>query len=159
MITMVSAVRAQEKRIGVKDLPKAVSSAFQKTYPKAVILGTATEVEHGKTMYEIESTDGDIHRDLLYTKNGEVYEIEERVTPEALPPDVKVVIDKKLKSYTWIKGEKITRGATVQYDLRLRSSKKTLSVVMDGNGKILSSTVVKEKKENKEKEEHEEKED
>jgi hypothetical protein len=86
-----------------------------------------------------------------------VYEIEERVTPETLPPDVKAAIDKKLTSYQWIKGEKITRGATVQYDLRLRSSKKTLNVVTDGNGKILSSEVVKRQK--KEKEEHEEKED
>jgi hypothetical protein len=59
------------KKIPLKDLPAAVIAAFQRTYPKATITGIATEMENGKTLYEVESKDGTINRDLRFTDTGE----------------------------------------------------------------------------------------
>ena len=75
VMAMFSA-QAQEKKINIKALPRAVRAAFQQTYPKATMTGAATEVEDGKTIYEVESIDGTINRDLLFTEKGEVYERE-----------------------------------------------------------------------------------
>src|SRR5512140_1895314 len=77
-------VHSQEKKITEKDLPAAVKSAFHKSYPHATIKGLAKETENGKTYYEIESIDGKLHRDLLYTPEGDAYEIEETISPGKL---------------------------------------------------------------------------
>jgi hypothetical protein len=159
-VAMVSIAQAQDKKIDVKDLPKAVSAAFQKTYPKATIVGTAMEVENGKTMYEVESKDGGVNRDLLYTDKGEVFEIEESVTSESLPADMKVTLEKQFTKFKLVKGEKVTQGAKVEYDLQVKSAQKRYNVVLDNNARIVKSDVVKvkkDKKENKEKGEKEEK--
>jgi hypothetical protein len=65
------------KKFTAKDLPAAVSEAFTKAYPKAVSTGADKEAEKGKTFYEIESLDGTMKRDLLYTPEGKAAEIEE----------------------------------------------------------------------------------
>jgi hypothetical protein len=75
-IFAISSLFAQEKRIKEKDLPVAVTKAFHTEYPAAKIIGTSTEVEKGVTYFEIESMDGKVRRDLLYTKEGKRSEIE-----------------------------------------------------------------------------------
>jgi hypothetical protein len=142
-----SLAQAQEKKIDVKDLPAAVTAAFQKSYPKAAVTGASTEVENGKTMFEIESREGTINRDLLYTDNGEVFEIEENVTPEALPAGVKSSLEKQFTKYKLVKGEKVTRGAKVAYELKLKSGKKMFSVLVDDSAKIVKCVTIKGKKE------------
>jgi hypothetical protein len=152
--------QAQEKKIAIKDLPAAVTAAFQQIYPKATITGAATEMEDGKSMYEVESKDGTINRDLLFTEKGEVYEIEESMSPESLPTDIKSALQKQFTKYKLIKAEKITHGAKVEYELKVKSHKKTYAVVLDSSAKIVRSDVMKTKKEhkeNKEKEERDEK--
>lgn len=74
-----SSAWAHEKKIAPKDLPATVSSAFKAAYPSAKIKGAGTETEDGVEYYEIESVDGKTRRDLLYTKDGKVCEIEEMV--------------------------------------------------------------------------------
>ena len=144
-------VQAQEKKINVKDLPKAVTAAFQKTYPKATITGASTEMEDSKSMYEVESKDGTINRDLLFTEQGEIFEIEESMSIESLPVDIKSALDKQFTKYRLIKAEKVTHGAKVEYEFKVKSHKKTFAVVLDSSAKIVKSDVVKTKKEKKEK--------
>ncbi len=94
-ISITSISIAQEKKIDKKDLPKAVVESFQKSYPNAVIKGTSTEKEHGKTYYEIESMDGTQGRDLLYTEDGKIAEIEEALAAENIPDFIKNSVMKK----------------------------------------------------------------
>jgi hypothetical protein len=159
-ISFLFIAQAQEKKLSVKDLPTTVTAAFQKTYPKATITGVATEMEDGKTMYEVESKDGTINRDLLFTEKGEVFEIEEGLTPESLPADIKSTLEKQFTKYKLVKGEKVTHGTKVEFELKVKSSKKMYAVVLDSSAKIIKSDTVKvkkEKKENKEKDEKDEK--
>ena len=148
VMAMYSA-QAQEKKIALKDLPAAVTAAFQQIYPKATITGAATEVEDGKMMYEVESKDGTINRDLLFTEKGEVYEIEEGIHPDVLPADIKSALEKQFTKYKLIKAEKVTHGAKVKYELTVKSHKKTYAVVLNSGAKIIKSDVVKTKKEKK----------
>jgi hypothetical protein len=150
-------VQAQEKKIQVRDLPAAVRVVFQKTYPKATITGASTEVEDGTSMYEVESKDGTINRDLLFTKQGEIFEIEESMNPESLPADITSALGKQFTKYKLIKAEKVIHGTKVDYELKVKSHKKTYAVVLDNNAKIIKSDVVKSKKEKKENEEKDEK--
>jgi uncharacterized membrane protein YkoI len=153
IIAMFSIAQTQDKKIKVNNLPKVVITAFQRTSPKATIIGAGTEVENGKTMYEVESIEGKVGRDLLYTDKGEVVEIEESITTEALPDNVKAALEKQFAKYKMMKGEKVTQGTKVEYELEVKSGKKTIAVVLDNNGKIIKSEAVKEKKEKEEKDE------
>ena len=89
---------AQEKKINEKDVPNAVLNSFHKAYPKAEIKGLSTEMEKGKKYYEIESVDGSIRRDLLFTPAGKIAEIEETIPSSELPNGSLKSIEKKNES-------------------------------------------------------------
>jgi hypothetical protein len=143
-------VFGQETKIKEKDLPPAVSKAFQTGYPSAKIVGTAKEVEKGVTYFEVESRDGKIRRDLLYTETGKVAEIEEALSAESIPSFVKSSIEKKFKDVEYKKGEKNVRNSTTKYEVVIEASEVKYEVVCDAKGKIIKSTKLK-KEENDEK--------
>lgn len=145
-----------EKKIKPKELPVTVQSAFNKSYPNAKIRGVAKEVENGKTYYEIESIDGKIKRDLLYTPEGEAYEIEETIAASDLPQNVKDALRSQFKEYTITRAEKTTRGTALQYDVVLKSAEKGYEVSVDPTGKIVRSEQMKAKKEKKEEDQEDE---
>jgi hypothetical protein len=147
------------KKFTVKDLPAAVSDAFKKSYPQAVIKGVDKEVENGKTLYEIESIDGTMKRDLLYTPEGNAYEIEETIEATALPDAVKQAISKEFPKGKIDKVEKMTKEGVVQYDVIIKSGKKVFEASITPDGKFLSKKEVKAKKETKTKKGDNEKEE
>jgi hypothetical protein len=129
-------VLAGEKKISKRELPYSVRTAFGKAYPHAKILGASKEMEEGKTLYEIESTDGTTRRDLLYKADGTVVEIEETVALSDLPDRVKATIQKELSSRKISKIEKLFHGQTVEYEIHMVGGKKKLELVVDPEGKV-----------------------
>ena len=150
---------AQEKKISKKEVPAAVLEAFQKSYPRAVIKGTSTEVEKGKTYYEIESLDGAQARDILYLADGTVAEIEEVISPRALPGPVTTAISNEFGKPLISKAERVQKGAGLSYEVHVKLGSKTGSIVVNDSGKVLEKNPLKVRKEKKEKEENEENEE
>jgi hypothetical protein len=148
---------AGDRKISKKDVPAAVLTAFETTYPKAVIKGLAIEKEDGKTFYEIESVDGKLSRDLLYLADGTVFEIEEGVTGADLPAAVKSAVVKEHPKGKVSKCEKTTHGSDVVYDCQVISGKAKYSMVIAPDGKVIKNQKAGSPK--KAKEEKEEKED
>jgi len=148
-----------KKQFTAKDLPAAVTEAFTKAYPKAVITGADKEVEKGKTVYEIESLDGATKRDLLYTPDGKAIEIEEALPAESLPEAVKKAIAKEFPTGTIQKAEKTTHDVKIQYDVVVKNKEKMHEASVSVDGKILSKKELKAKSVKEDKEEDEEKED
>ena len=125
---------AQEQAIKAKNLPKAVLSAFEKEYPNAKILGCSKEKEHGKIIFEIESIDGKIHRDLSYDGDGNNLEIEEEMSFEALPAAVQSAFRKDYPGGKVLRTEKVAQGETVKYEMVVKDGKKKREIIYDGNG-------------------------
>lgn len=115
-----------------------------------------TEFEDGVDYYEIESIDGKTKRDLLYTKDGKVCEIEEVVDVKALPDAVKQAVAKVYPQGKIQKAEKTTRQTKIEYDLEVQSGAKGYEVSVDEQGKVLKTAEMKAKKEEKEEKEDEE---
>ncbi|HEY3383363.1 MAG TPA: PepSY-like domain-containing protein [Vicinamibacterales bacterium] len=114
-------------------LPTAIADAFKKTYPDAVIKNVAKEVENGKTVYEVESTDKGMGRDLIYNPDGTVSEIEEEIKPADLPAPVSAALHELHPKATIAKAEKLTRGTVVEYEFALKGdAKKSVSFTPDG---------------------------
>jgi Putative beta-lactamase-inhibitor-like, PepSY-like len=135
-ITITSSSHAQEKKIDKKDLPKAVIESFQKKYPKAEIKGASIEKEQNKTYYEIESVDGIQDRDLLFTKDGEVIEIEEALETNNIPDVVKGSVMKKYPDGKIYKAEKLIKKDKVSFEVVVEHSRKKSEVVLDSKGNI-----------------------
>jgi hypothetical protein len=110
----------EARETGAKvELPAAVASAFKKAYPDAVINASSTETEDAKTIYEIESVDKGMNRDLLYAADGTVLECEEQIEEADVPAPVMAAMKKAYPQATITKVERTTKGKTLQYDFTL----------------------------------------
>jgi uncharacterized membrane protein YkoI len=123
--------------VDLKILPPAVLEAFQTAYPHAVIRGASKETEKGVTYYEVESVDGKMNRDLLYTADGKVVEVEEAIAPGALPAAVTQALAKAYPGYKILKAEDLVKGGQKYFELRIQVKDKKIGVTIDPSGKII----------------------
>jgi hypothetical protein len=141
LLVSISAV-AQEVKVKEQDVPKAVRDAFKSAYPQAVIKGYAKEKENGKLFYEIESTDGNTGRDILYNPDGTVAEIEETIAATDLPAAAQELIHTKHPRAVIAKAERTTektaQGDKIGYEVSAREGKKRISWEFDADGKLKS---------------------
>jgi hypothetical protein len=129
----------EEAKLTKGDLPAAVMTAFQKSYPKATIKGLSKEMEDSTQMYEVESLDGKTVRSILYKGDGSVYEIEEGIQVSSLPSVVKNSIMTAQPNCKIKRAEKITHGDVTQYEVKVVSGKEKSELVLDPTGKIVKT--------------------
>jgi len=128
-------------------LPAPILTAFRTSYPNATIKGAAKETEDGKTVWEVESIDNGLTRDLIYNPDGTVVEIEEETAMANVPAAVTDAIKVKYPKATITKAEKMTVGQTITYELTLKGA-AVASIELTPDGKV-----VPVKKEGKEEDE------
>ena len=128
MIVAGIQARAQEKKISKKDLPRAVLSAFEQSYPNARIKGYSTEMEEGKTFYEIESMKDKMSLDVSYLSDGTVAEIEEGIAVGMLPDPVKASVKANFPRGKISRAEKKTVGDSVTYQLKMTTGRTSTEI-------------------------------
>ncbi len=133
---LATSVRAQEHSIKRKDVPKVVLDAFQKSYPKAHIKGYAKEVEQKTVLYEVESVEGKVHRDITYLADGILHTIEETLPFSDLPEPVQATVHKEYPKGKVSLCEKVIKGSTIQFELLVGSAGKKYEVVLNADGSI-----------------------
>jgi hypothetical protein len=109
-----------------------------------VIKNTAKETENGKAVYEVESVDKGMNRDLIYNPDGTVVECEEQISPADLPAPVAAALKQLYPKATITKAEKLMKGQTLQYEMALKGAAKA-SAAFTPDGKLVP-TVPPEKK-------------
>ncbi len=129
----------KEEQITKQEVPAAVLAAFEKAYPKVEIKGYTREEKDGKTVYEVESMERKIHRDVTYFEDGTLYLVEEVVAAKSLPEAVRQTVKKEHPKGKIELAEKITEGATVSYEVVVAAGKKKFEVKLDASGKVLES--------------------
>jgi len=113
--------------------PAPILAAFKAAYPHATMKTAAEEKENGKVVWEVESTENGLGRDLVYTPDGTVVEIEEEVPSAQLPAPVTAAVKAQYPSARIVKGERVTRGATVTYELQLAgAARKSIELTPEG---------------------------
>jgi len=123
--------------VDLKILPPSVLNAFKMAYPNAVIKGTSKETEKGVTYFEVESVDGKMNRDLLYSADGKAVEVEEVIVPGALPPAVLHALAKAYPGYEIFKAEDLVKGGQKYFELQIQVKDKKIGVTVDPSGKII----------------------
>lgn len=147
-----------KKHFTVKDVPSAVTTAFKNMYPHAVIKGAGKEKENGETMYEIESMDGKIRRDVLFKSDGTVYEVETTIASSSLPGPVKNSIKKSFPKYSIQRAELTAHSSDSSYEVLVKKGNRKYEAVLNADGKILEKKMLGGKKgeENEEEEKSDE---
>lgn len=133
------AKQSKEKKLTKEQIPSAVVTAFQKAYPKAVIKGVGEEKKDSVTYIEIESVDGKVNRDLQYTTDGKVVEIEETIDAKTLPQAAQTQIGKDYPKGNVEHAERVIRGNQVQYEVSVDMGEHRYEIVFDAAGKVLNT--------------------
>ena len=137
LLAGTSGAIAEEQKISCDQVPSVVRSAFTTAFPKAVINECATELEGGKTAYEISSREGEIGRDVLFYPDGTLIVVEERIAAGDAPDPVQQAVRQAFPGGEIELAEKVTRGASLLYEFRLKHQGKQLEVVLDSSGNIV----------------------
>jgi hypothetical protein len=117
--------------------PAAVVDAFKKAYPTAQLKNVTSEKEDGKVEYELETVDGTIARNVIYTADGKLVETEDGITATQIPKVVVDAVSKKYPKGTLSKIEKVKSAAgVVSYEMVVTTGGKKATVEVDEKGKI-----------------------
>ncbi len=73
------AARAQEEKVPLDKVPKAVMGAAKKRFPGAELIGASAEKENGKTVYEVELKHQGQHVDATYAEDGGLVSLEKQI--------------------------------------------------------------------------------
>lgn len=138
VVSICCAVSAQETEISRRDVPPAVLAAFEKAYPNAKVLEWEKEIHSGKLYYEAETVDGKIPRNILYSPDGVVAQVEEKIAANKIPAAVADAVKRQYPDANIRSAEKVTAGDTTEYTLQLKGANQK-KVVMRADGTIASS--------------------
>ena len=137
-ILTVAAVADESVKLKRHEVPEAVLGAFNRAYPKARVNAYLRETREGKTVFELETIERSTHRDLIYSPAGEILEIEESLSPSALPGAVKTAVDGLYPRAKIIKAEMVTKGTSTVYEAIVNVKGKSITLLFRENGERIA---------------------
>jgi hypothetical protein len=138
LLTIHAPVQAAEKRVKIANLPKPVQTTMREQSKGARILGVTSEVEGGKTIYELETVIGQRHRDLLIDGSGKVVEIEVGLDLATLPAALQAGIKQQAPTGKATGVESLAKGDGVvyAYEVHVTTAGKKRSFQLTPDGKL-----------------------
>lgn len=139
MLILAFSVWADEERITLDKLPKAVVDAVKAKFPDAELTGAEKETNGDKVLYEVEFKTKGKNAEMLLTPEGKVVSVEKEIEAKELPKVVANVVEARFPKATVKKAEKETKNDAVTYQVRLETTdKKSAALVLDTAGKVLA---------------------
>ena len=143
LVSFVAIVRADEEKIPLKDVPKAVLDALKAKFPAGEMKGAGKETEDDETIYEITLVDRGKHIDVSVDEEGEIEEVETEIAAGDLPKPVAESLHAKYPEATIRKAEEIVEiedgEETKSFEVVVvTGAKKTFEVKLSPGGKILT---------------------
>lgn len=130
LVVAGTALAAQERAVPGSRVPEVVRESFRRAYPTATAVRWTSEREHGRTIYEVESRDGAVHRDLQIVSDGTIIETETQVAPEQLPPAVRAAADAAGGRIRI--AEVVVTGRDTVYEIKRLNQRGELRLLRDG---------------------------
>ena len=115
--------------------PAPVEAAFKKAEPTATGKAVPPEVEGGQTIFEVESIDAGLRRDINYSADGAVVLYEEELKESDVPAAVMAAIKKRYPKATATTFERlfVTKDKSANYEIVLKgASVKDVVLTPDG---------------------------
>ncbi len=150
-----AAVGADEEKVPLDKIPKAVMDALSAKFPKAKIDKCTKAKEGDDVVYDIEFKEGDRKCEADITENGTYINYEKAIEAKDLPKAVQEAIEKQypkatrkeIMEETEVKGKEEKLSA---YEVVLETAdKKEVEVRVSPEGKILEDTGAEKPKDKK----------
>jgi uncharacterized membrane protein YkoI len=123
------------KKLKIQDLPPAVQQSVKEQSKGATVVGLGSEVENGKTVYELEMKVGNLSKDMMLDAAGKVLSVEEEVTLASIPAGAGAAIQKAVGKGKLLRVETLKQNGAVVYEAQFQQGGKTSEVVVDASGK------------------------
>jgi hypothetical protein len=138
LLVLATAARADEEKVPLDKLPKAVVEAVKAKFPKAELIGAEKETEKGKTSYEVNIKDGKQAIDVTVTPEGKIVLVEKEIAVDDLPKAVAEAIKARYPKGTIKSAEEVSEDDKItEYEVVIVVGKKTLEVTFDPTGKFI----------------------
>ena len=140
-LLLAAVVRADEEKLPLDKVPKAVMSAVKAKFPKAELKGATKESEDGKTVYEVSLKFKNANYDVILTPEGKITLIEKVITAKDFPRAVARTLAAKFPKATIKLAEELSDGSgkVTAYELHLvTTDQKEVEVKLDPQGKVLT---------------------
>ncbi len=147
-------VRADEEKVPLDKLPKAVSDAVKAKFPKAEMVGASKEKEDGKEVFEVQLKQNKLNIDVTVSPEGKILGVEKEIEAKDLPKKVAEALETKYPKATIKLAEELIKDDKLTgYELVITTAdKKMLEVVFDPDGKFVKEEKKEEEKEKKDEE-------
>lgn len=151
-MTAVVGVRADEEKVPLDKLPKAVKEAVEKRFPKVEMTGASKEKDGDKVVYEVSLKKDGKNIDVTVTEAGAITLIEQQLDFKDLPKAVAATFEEKYPKAKYEIVESVTKVAdgkeTLEYyeATLVDAGKKKWEVEVLPDGKLKSAIEVKDEK-------------
>ena len=122
---------AEEHTLAESRVPAPAREAFHRAYPHATARKWTSEVENGRTIYEVESVDGTVRRDINIGADGTILETETQVAPAQLPAPVRSAAEANGAHIDL--AEVVVVGRDTTYEMRIRGRQVELKLLPNGH--------------------------
>jgi hypothetical protein len=135
-------VRADEEKVPLDKVPKAVLDAVKKKFPGADLKGAEKDKEDKETHYEIALEFKGHKIEATFKEDGTLLSIEKQIAAKDLPKAVSDALEKKYPKATYKTIEEVTdikgKEEKLGYEVLLvTEDKKTIEVELSPKGEIL----------------------
>ena len=148
---LVALVRADEEKVPLDKVPKAILETVKKRFPKAEVKEASKELnDEKKTVYEITLKENGKNIDVTLTPEGKLLVIEKEIDRKDLPKAVAATFEEKYPKATYKIVEEVIKVVdgkeTLEYYEALleTADKKMFEVEILPDGKFKSETEKKE---------------
>ena len=130
---------AESKGIAVESLPPAVQTTVREQTKGAVIHNISKEVEHGKTLYEVETKVGGRSRDMIIGADGKLMVVEAQVVMDSLPAPARETYMKHIGKGKIVALETVSLGDSLAYyEAQIEANGKRSELKVDPNGNVVT---------------------
>ena len=143
-MAFVSQVGAEEETVPLENLPKAVTDAVKKMFPKAELIKATKEEEDKEVNYEVTVKVEGKQIDITVEADGKIEELEKEIDLKDLPKAVTEALEKNHPKAVHKSAEAVYeiedgKEELEYYEVQLvTSDKKMIEVKIKANGKIIT---------------------
>jgi hypothetical protein len=149
LAVLAGAARADEEKVPLDKLPKAVVDGVKAKFPKATLKHATKVTEKGKVTYEIGLNLDKQHLHALLTEDGKLFEIHKGIDAKDVPEKVAKAVNAKYPKAKWENIEEMSDadGKVIGYEIAVEANNAIIEIVLSPDGTIRSETKVEPKKE------------
>ena len=149
LVASLATVRADEEKIDLDKVPKAVLDAVKAKFPDAKLTGASKEGEGDKVVYEVAFTFKEHKYEVECKADGTFIAIDKQIDAKDLPKEVAKTLEDKYPKAKYDVIEEVTKdGKIAEYEIELTTAdKKSIEVVIDPAGKVTKEEKKGDKKE------------